>query len=196
MGDLVFMGPPGAGKGTQARRLVDDHGWLQLSTGDLFREHLRRDTALGKKARGYIDRGELVPDEITVGMVRERLREVPAETRIVFDGFPRTVAQAEALDALLAEFGRRVDAAILLDAPREEILDRLTKRAREQGRTDDTPEVIGNRFDVYERQTRPDVEHYEQRGMVRHVNGVGSLDDVARRLRDAAERAALRETAR
>ncbi|HEY6959922.1 MAG TPA: nucleoside monophosphate kinase, partial [Candidatus Limnocylindria bacterium] len=106
-------------------------------------------------------------------------------TRIVFDGFPRTVAQAEALDTLLASFGRRVDAAVLLDVPRAEILDRLGKRAALEGRADDTPEVIGKRFDVYEQQTRPVVEHYERRKMVRRVNGVGAVDEIAKRLHEA-----------
>ncbi len=187
-GDLVFMGPPGSGKGTQAQTLVREHGWVQLSTGELFRDHLKRETALGRAARGYMDRGELVPDAVTVDMVRERLREIPAGTRIVFDGFPRTVAQADALDRLLGELGRRVDAVILLDVPRQEILDRLGKRARAEGRTDDTPEVIGKRFDVYEQQTRPVVEHYERRRAVRRVDGVGGVDAVATRLREAAER--------
>src|SRR5512132_3070858 len=108
------MGPPGSGKGTQAKSLVDEYGWIQLSTGELFRAHIGRQTDLGKTARSYIDKGEYVPDDITVAMVRERLREIPTGTRIVFDGFPRTVAQAEALDRLLGEFDRRIDAVILL----------------------------------------------------------------------------------
>lgn len=188
-GDLIFMGPPGSGKGTQAKRLVDEHGWVHLSTGDLFRDHVKRQTPLGKTAKGYMDRGEYVPDEVTVGMVRERVRQIPPGTRIVFDGFPRTVAQAEALDALLAEFGRRVDAVVLLEVPRAEILDRIGKRAAAEGRTDDTPEVIGKRFDVYEQQTRPVVEHYEGRRMMRRVNGVGQIAEIAARLREAANRA-------
>jgi adenylate kinase len=180
------MGPPGSGKGTQAKRLVDEQGWVQLSTGDLFRDHVKRETPLGKTAKVYMDRGEYVPDEVTVGMVRDRVRQIPAGTRIVFDGFPRTVAQAEALDKLLAEFGRHVGAVVLLDVPRNEILDRLGKRAALEGRTDDTPEVIGKRFDVYEQQTRPVVEHYEGRKMVRRVNGVGPIEEIAKRLREAA----------
>ena len=185
-GDLLFIGPPGSGKGTQAKKLVDTHGWVQLSTGDLFRDHLKRESELGKTARRYMDKGELVPDEVTVSMVRERLREIPAGTRIVFDGFPRTVPQAEALDRLLAEFGRHLERVILLDVPRAEILDRLGKRARIEGRTDDTPEVIGKRFDVYEQQTAPVIEHYERRKMVRRVDGVGEIDAIATRLREAA----------
>jgi adenylate kinase len=182
------MGPPGSGKGTQAQTLVRDHGWIQLSTGDLFRDHIGRGTELGKKVKGYLDRGEYVPDAITVDMVRQRLREIPAGTRIIFDGFPRTVAQADALDALLGEFGRRVDGVVFFEVPRAEILARLNKRAREQGRSDDTPEVIGTRFDVYEKQTRPVVDHYQAKGIVRPVDGVGTVDDIAKRLRAAAER--------
>ena len=184
-GDLVFMGPPGSGKGTQAQTLVREHGWVQLSTGDLFRDHMKRETELGKTAKRYVDKGEYVPDEVTVGMVREFVRGVPAGTRIVFDGFPRTVAQAQALDTLLGEFGRCVDGVVLLDVPRSEILARLGKRAAEQGRTDDTPEVIGKRFDVYEQQTRPVIEHYDGRGMIRRVNGVGPVDEIGKRLREA-----------
>jgi adenylate kinase len=186
-GDLVFMGPPGSGKGTQAQRLVRDHGWIQLSTGDLFRDHIRRETELGKRVKGYLDRGEYVPDDVTVDMVRQRLREIPAATRIVFDGFPRTVAQTEALDSLLGEFGRRVGGVILLEVPREELLMRLDKRGREQGRTDDTPEVIGKRLDVYEQQTRPVIDRYQGKGVVRPVSGLGSIEDIAKRLATAAE---------
>jgi adenylate kinase len=181
------MGPPGSGKGTQAQRLVNDRGWVQLSTGDLFRDHIRRETELGKRVKGYIDRGEYVPDDVTVDMVRERLREIPRTTRIVFDGFPRTVAQTEALDALLGEFERRVGGVILLDVPREELLMRLDKRGKDQGRTDDTQEVIGRRLDVYEQQTRPVIGRYERKGVVRRVDGLGSIEDIAQRLSTAAE---------
>jgi len=181
------MGPPGSGKGTQAQTLVREHGWIQLSTGDLFREHIRGGTELGQTAKRYIDKGEYVPDAVTVDMVRQRLREIPAGTRIVFDGFPRTVAQADALDALLREFERRVDGVVLIDVPRAELFARLGKRAKDQGRSDDTPEVIGKRLDVYEHQTRPVVEHYEKKGIVRPVDGVGSVEEIAVRLRAAAE---------
>ncbi len=187
-GDLVFMGPPGSGKGTQAQTLVRDQGWLHLSTGELFRDHVKRQTELGKTAQRYMDKGEYVPDEVTVEMVRGRLREIAAGARIVFDGFPRTVAQAEALDALLGEFERRVDQVILLEVPRDDLVGRLGRRAREQGRSDDTDEVIRRRLDVYEEQTRPVVQHYDCRGIVRRVDGVGPVEEVARRLREAAER--------
>ncbi len=181
------MGPPGSGKGTQAQRLVKDHGWVQLSTGDLFRDHIKRETALGKRVKGYLDRGEYVPDDVTVDMVRQRLREIPKDTRVVFDGFPRTVAQTEALDALLGEFARRVGGVILLEVPRDELFTRLGKRGKEQGRTDDTPEVIGKRLDVYEQQTRPVIERYHGKGVVRRVDGLGTIDEIARRLAAAAE---------
>ena len=186
-GDLVFMGPPGSGKGTQAMSLVRDHKWVQLSTGELFREHIKRGTELGQSAKRYMDKGEYVPDRVTVDMVRQRLREISLPTRIVFDGFPRTVAQADALDALLAEFGRSIEGVILLEVPRAELLARLGKRAREQGRSDDTPEVIAKRLDVYEDRTRPVVEHYDRRRIVHRVDGVGSTVEIGARLRAAAE---------
>lgn len=181
-GDLVFMGPPGSGKGTQAQSLVKEHGMVQLSTGELFRDHIRRDTALGQKAKTYLDKGDYVPDAVTVNMVRDWLNHVPAGTRIVFDGFPRTVQQADELDILLREFGRAVDAVILIDAPREELLTRLTKRSKEQGRSDDTSEVIGRRLDVYKEQTQPVVDHYSRRGLVRKVDGLGKIEDIAVRV--------------
>lgn len=180
------MGPPGSGKGTQAKALVDSLGWVQLSTGELFRDHINKGTELGKRVKGILDKGQYVPDDITVGMVRDRLRQIDRMTRIVFDGFPRTEAQAAALDGLLKEIGRRIDAVIVLDVPRAEIMTRLLKRAKDQGRTDDTPEVIGKRFDVYEDQTRPLIDFYSRAGKVRRVNGVGSVHEVATRLRKAA----------
>ncbi len=187
IGDLVFLGPPGVGKGTQAKALVTQNGWVHLSTGDLFREHIHRRTDLGERVQGYLDAGEYVPDDLTVSMVRERVRAIPRETRIVFDGFPRTVAQAEALDRLLAEFGRHVGAVLLLEAPRRELLARLGGRAEAEGRTDDTPEVIANRLDVYEQKTRPAIDHYAGRGLVRKVDALGAVPQVTARLRQAAD---------
>lgn len=185
-GDLIFMGPPGSGKGTQAKNLVRTLGYVQLSTGELFRDNVDRNTELGRQVRQYLADGAYVPDEITVQMVRDRLAQIPEGQRIVFDGFPRTEAQAAALDRILDEIGRRVDAVILLDVPKEEIINRLLKRSAEQGRTDDTPDIVGKRFDVYEQQTKPLIAFYEREGKVRHVNGVGEIDEIAARLKDAA----------
>lgn len=179
------MGPPGSGKGTQAKLLVDSDGWLQLSTGELFRLHARLGSELGALARGYMDRGAYVPDELTIRMVRERLREIPKDTRILFDGFPRTVAQAKALDLLLSEFGRAVEAVLVLDVGREELAKRLRHRAQEEFRNDDTPEVITHRHEVYLKETAPVIEHYDRRGLVRHVDGRGTVEEVGARMRAA-----------
>ncbi|MBI2325305.1 MAG: adenylate kinase [Chloroflexi bacterium] len=174
------MGPPGSGKGTQARRLASRPGWLHLSTGDLFRENLRNGTSLGKLAEQHMSKGEYVPDDITVEMVRERMRQVAPSVHVVFDGFPRTVPQAEALDALLAEHGRRVARVILIDVQREELVARLAKRA--EGRSDDSPAVARKRFDVYQEQTRPVIEHYDRQGLVCRIDGIGTIDDVQERI--------------
>lgn len=178
MPDVVFLGPPGSGKGTQAARVASARGWVHLSTGDLFRRHLRERTPLGALAHRYIDEGRLVPDSVTVDMVRERLGEVPAATPIVFDGFPRTVAQADALDALLAERGRSLGRVLILDVPRETLVARIAGRAKSSGRTDETPEVVARRLDVYASETAPLVAHYDERGLLIHVDGTGSVDAV------------------
>jgi adenylate kinase len=183
--DLILMGPPGSGKGTQARLLVESGDWVQLATGDLFREHMSRGTELGRLAEGILARGEYVPDDVTVGMVRERLREIPARTRIIFDGFPRTVAQAEALDDLLRENGRSVGNVVLIDVSRQELIDRISKRKHDSARSDDTPEVVGKRLEVYEQRTRPVVEHYARKGLLRRVNGSGAIDEIHARLNEA-----------
>ena len=185
--DLVFMGPPGSGKGTQAQKLVRERGWVQISTGDLFRAHIESGTELGKKVKPILDAGTYVPDDITVEMVRQRLRDVPNGTRIVFDGFPRTLEQAKAIDGVLTEFGRRLDGVIYIDVPRDELIDRVVRRGKQEGRSDDTARVIVKRLDVYEQNTRPLLDHYKQRGMLRSVNGVGSVEDIAKRLAEAAE---------
>lgn len=212
MSDIVLLGPPGSGKGTQAARLARMKGWKHLSTGDLFRDHLRRATPLGRLAQTYIDKGELVPDAVTVDMVREWLRDVNATTRVVFDGFPRTVAQAEALDRLLAELGRSLAGVVVVEVPRDELLVRLAKRAtcancqtvynlatnppRRAGvcdrcggsvtqRTDEAPEVVKRRLDVYETETKRLVELYRKRGVQRSVDGRGTLDEVGGRIAGA-----------
>ncbi|MEA2662101.1 MAG: adenylate kinase [Chloroflexota bacterium] len=185
-GDLIFMGPPGVGKGTQAKRLAQRNGWVQLSTGDLFRDHLKRSSPLGELAQRYMDRGDYVPDDVTIDMVREFIDGLPKGTRVMFDGFPRTVAQAEALEALLAERGRSIGGVLLLDVPRDELVRRILARSRSEHRVDDTPEVIARRFDVYAEQTKPVVERYERLGRVHKVNGLGGVDEVTERLVEAA----------
>jgi adenylate kinase len=184
--DIVFMGPPGAGKGTQAALLKATTGWTHLSTGDLFRQHLRLGTDLGRVARTYIDKGDYVPDDVTVRMVRDFVRERPLDERVMFDGFPRTVAQAIELDRLLEDKGRRIGRVLMLEVPRDELERRMLNRAKREGRSDDTPDVIRRRFDVYEKQTRPVLEYYEKRGLVRRVPATGSVEDVNLRLRQAA----------
>ena len=186
IGDLIFMGPPGVGKGTQAKRLTERNGWVQLSTGELFRDHLKRQTSLGHMAQMYMDRGDYVPDDVTIDMVREFLAALPVGTRVMFDGFPRTLAQAIALDALLADRSRSISRVLLLDAPRDELERRILARSRAEGRADDTPEVIKNRFEVYSELTKPVVDHYSKKGLVRSVNGLGGIDEITDRLIEAA----------
>ncbi|MBU6422764.1 MAG: adenylate kinase [Chloroflexi bacterium] len=182
-GEIILIGPPGSGKGTQAELLVGSGGWVHLATGDLFRKHLTEGTPLGKLAESYMSKGEYVPDNVTVDMVRERVGETPAAVRILFDGFPRTVPQAEALDGLLGDAGRRVAHVVLVEVPEDELVERLSKRG--QGRVDDSPEVVRRRLRVYEERTKPVVDFYGKRGLVRCVDGVGDVKEIAARLANA-----------
>ena len=177
------MGAPGSGKGTQAQRMVADDNWVQLSTGDLFRANVERETELGKRVKPMLDAGVYVPDDITVQMVRERLAEIPKEWRIVFDGFPRTIEQAKALEKLLGEFDRKLDAVIFLDVPRDELIDRVVRRGKQEGRSDDTARVIIKRLDVYEQNTRPLLDHYKKKHLLQTVDGTGSVVEIESRLR-------------
>mgnify|MGYP000876464478 CR=1 FL=1 len=188
---IILIGPPGAGKGTQAKLLEQALCLPQVSTGDLFRYNLKNATALGTLAKTYMDEGELVPDSVTVAMVKDRLSRADAASGALLDGFPRTIAQAEALDALLAELGGRIAVVPHIVVDREELVQRLVKRAQVEGRVDDSDEAtIRNRMRVYEEQTEPLLDYYSRRGLVVEVNGQQSIDAVQRDLRRVIEQAA------
>ncbi len=206
---VILMGAPGAGKGTQAEGLAEKLGVPHVASGDLFREALQKGTPLGLKAKGYMERGELVPDEIVIGMILERLAQPDCEKGVVLDGFPRTLAQAEALDRALAEQGRKVDRVLFLEVPEEDLVQRLTGRwicrqcqasyhtlfrpPKVEGvcdrcggelyqRPDDREETVRRRLEVYFEQTTPVLEYYRRRGVLVSVDGLGSIDEVRRRL--------------
>jgi adenylate kinase len=180
--NILLLGPPGSGKGTQGALLAERANVPRVSTGDLLRDAVAAGTPLGLQARGYMDRGLLVPDDVILGLIADVLRSPEAANGVLMDGFPRTVPQAEAVDRLLTEQGRRIDHVLLIDVPEDELERRMLGRARAQGRSDDTPETIRERFRVYVEQTAPLVDYYRERGVVVDVPGVGSIDDIARRI--------------
>jgi adenylate kinase len=179
---VVLLGPPGAGKGTQAQVISEQLGVPAISTGDIFRANVSRRTDLGLEAKRYMDAGDYVPDAITNAMVRARLAEPDAAEGFLLDGYPRTVSQVEELDSMLAERGAALDAVLLLTVDREEVVERLARRARDEGRADDTVEVIRHRQDVYAEQTAPLVEVYDGRGLLVPVDGMGPVDEVTSRV--------------
>ncbi len=181
--NIILFGPPGSGKGTQAALLVERYGLEHVSTGDLFRREIGNGSSLGKQAQQYISRGELVPDEVTIGMLRQKVEAHPEAEGFIFDGFPRTVAQAEALDRLLDEEGTAVHLLLSLEVDDEEIVKRIKGRAVVSGRPDDADEgVIRHRIAVYKKETAPVFEYYEQRGKSHRVSGIGSIEEIFRRL--------------
>jgi len=207
--NIVFLGPPGAGKGTQAKILVERYGIPQISTGDMLREHRAKGTELGKKAQEYMDKGQLVPDEIILGMVKERLSQPDCEKGFILDGFPRTVAQAEALDQLLAEMGKKLDFALALVVPDELLVERLTGRRtckncgmmyhikykppKVEGkcdvrggelyqRPDDNEETVRNRLKVYHESTAPLIEYYKNKGLLREIDGSKSIEEITQQI--------------
>jgi len=182
---LLIMGPPGAGKGTQAVGLAERIGGAHISTGDIFRANVANETELGKTAKQYMDAGKYVPDEVTNAMVRDRLKQPDAES-FVLDGYPRTADQVGELDSILSEIGASLDAVLLLVVEdREELVQRMIKRAETSGRADDTEEVIRHRQDVYDEETAALVPIYRERGLLREVDGIGAIDEIAGRI-DAA----------
>jgi adenylate kinase len=182
---LLIVGPPGAGKGTQAERVAEELSIPAISTGDIFRANVAGETELGVLAKSYMDKGEYVPDSVTNDMVRSRLGEADAQDGFLLDGYPRTLDQVEALDGMLSELGTGLDAVLLLVVETEEVVDRLVERGKEQGRSDDTEETIRHRLDVYAEQTAPLIDVYEKRGLVRRVDGMASIDEVTVALREA-----------
>ncbi|MBO8169409.1 MAG: adenylate kinase [Thermoanaerobacteraceae bacterium] len=206
---LLLMGPPGAGKGTQAEMLTEKLQVPHISTGDMFRKAIKEGTELGKKAKEFMDQGKLVPDEVTVGIVKERLVELDCKNGFLLDGFPRTVAQAEALDDILDELNMELDAAVNIEVPREKLLERLTGRriCRNCGatyhvifnppqvegkcdacggelyqRSDDTEETVANRLDVYAEQTAPLIEYYKEKGLLKNINGDQEIKEVLKEI--------------
>lgn len=176
---VVLMGAPGAGKGTQAKRLEASLGLPQVATGDLFRANLKNQTELGKLAQTYMDKGELVPDEVTVAMVRNRLSQPDCANGAILDGFPRTLAQAEALDALLDEFSAKIAVAPFIHVNQDVLVKRLAKRAEIEGRADDNEETIRIRMEVYQSETAPLLDYYRQKGLLVQIDGEQSIDEVS-----------------
>jgi len=186
---VVFFGPPGSGKGTQAARLAASTRLPQISTGDLLRSHVSKGTALGAVARPIMESGALVPDDLVTKMLKERLAEPDAKRGALFDGYPRTVPQAESLDRLLAETGGKAGVVLFVDVPDAAIIERLVKRARLEGRADDTPQTVAERLRVYREKTAPLADRYRKAGVLVMIDGDRSMDEVAVDVERAVERA-------
>jgi adenylate kinase len=179
---LILMGPPGAGKGTQAKFVAEKFGIPAISTGDIFRANVSRGTELGIEAKRYMDAGEYVPDEVTNRMVRNRIDEPDAAPGFLLDGYPRTLAQVEELDAMIGFSGHALDAVVVLTVEQEELVERLLQRAKTEGRADDTEDVIRRRQEVYHEQTEPLIDVYRGRNLLVEVDGTGEVDEVTARI--------------
>ncbi len=179
MYNLVVFGAPGSGKGTQSARMIDEYGLYHIPTGDLLRDHIRRDTELGRVANSYITKGQLIPDELMIDILDHTL-DTNEETSkgVIFDGFPRTIEQAKALNKMLERRGSKVHAVVGLEVSEPELFDRLVKRGKDSGRSDDNPETISNRLKVYHEQTSPLKEFYKNEGKYHGIKGEGTIDDI------------------
>jgi adenylate kinase len=183
--NLILFGPPAAGKGTQAKRLVEQRGMVQLSTGDMLRAAKASGTELGQRVAGIMDRGELVSDEIVIALIEERLPQAEAAGGAIFDGFPRTLAQAQALDILLEERGSKIDLVVRLKVLDEALIERIAGRFLAEGRPDDNPEAFKVRLAAYNSQTAPLLPYYEGQGKLIEIDGMASIDDVATQIDQA-----------
>ena len=189
MTNLVLFGKPGAGKGTQAAFLKDKYNLVHISTGDIFRYNIKNETKLGKLAQSYMDKGDLVPDEVTIQMLQEEVEKNPNAEGFIFDGFPRTIAQAEALDAFLSSKGMRIHGTLALEADDEALIKRLVERGKVSGRTDDQDEEkIRNRFTEYNEKTAPLIAFYEAQGKYHPINGIGTIEEITTRLSETIDK--------
>ena len=187
---LLFMGPPGAGKGTQAVLICQKHGIPQISTGEILREAVKNATPLGLKAKELMDRGELVPDEVVIGIVQERLDSKDTQKGYILDGFPRTVEQADALKKMLSgmgEGGQKLDLALALDVPKEDLVQRILGRAQKEGRLDDTEEVIRARIETYVKKTQPLLDYYYKEGILKEIKGLGTVEEINQNIESVLE---------
>lgn len=184
---MIILGPPGAGKGTQASRIAEHHAIPAISTGDIFRANIKNETELGQQVKEILASGGYVTDEITNAIVRDRLTEPDASTGFLLDGYPRTVGQVEALDEMLADQGAGLDSVLELVVETEEVVQRLLSRAQQEGRADDTEEVIRSRMAKYADETAPLARVYRERGLLRQVDGMGTVEEVAERIQEALD---------
>lgn len=177
--NIVIFGAPGSGKGTQSEKLIERYGLHHISTGEVLRDHIARKTPIGQIAKTYINQGQLIPDSLMIRILEEIIENEPkAHKGVILDGFPRTIAQAEALDRFMAKHGREVKHVIGLEVPEDELIDRMIKRGQQTGRADDNPETIKNRLKVYHESTTPLREFYKNAGKYRKINGSGSVNDI------------------
>jgi adenylate kinase len=187
--NIIIFGAPGSGKGTQSDKIIENYKLFHISTGDVLRDNIRRDTELGKIAKGYIDQGQLVPDELIIDILAQVLDEnkEKASEGVIFDGFPRTIPQAEALEQLLADRGMHIDAVVGLEVPEDELIKRILLRGQMSGRADDNEETARKRLEVYHNQTSPLKAYYEERGKYCAINGLGSIDDIFESISDTLD---------
>ena len=186
--NIVIFGAPGSGKGTQSERIVEKYGINHISTGDVLRAEIKNGTELGKTAKGYIDQGQLIPDELMIDILGSVFDSFKDSKGVIFDGFPRTIAQAEALKKMLAERGQDVSVMVDLDVPEEELMVRLIKRGKDSGRADDNEETIKKRLHVYHSQTAPLIDWYKNEKKYQHINGLGTMDGIFAEICEAVDK--------